>query len=109
MQVDGKVRSAFRKHVKFSERLRDNLELTDFVQRAVDNLNKVIDFYDYDLVVMSESSSKVNQYMLRYIYRFAQPMLREMELVKALPERISFDMDGYEKQYLNDFLENGWL
>ena len=45
--------------------------------------------------------------MLRYIYRFAQPMLRKMELVKALPASISFDMDAYEKQYLDDVLENG--
>lgn len=105
--MDGNVRSAFIKHVKFSENLQNNPELTKFIQRAIDNLNKVIDLYDYDLVIMPESSSKVNQYMLRYIYRFAQPMLCEMELVKALPERISFDMDGYERQYLNDVLENG--
>ena len=45
--------------------------------------------------------------MLRYIYRFAQPMLREMELVKAVPSSISFDMDAFEKQYFNDVLENG--
>ena len=95
------------KYVKFSERLHDNPELTNFIQRAIDNLNKVIDFYHYDIVVMPESSSKVTLYMLRYSYRFAQLMLREMELVKALPERISFDMYGYERQYLNDGLENG--
>jgi hypothetical protein len=45
--------------------------------------------------------------MLRYIYRFAQPMLRKMELVKSLPASISFDMDAYEQSYLNDVLENG--
>ena len=45
--------------------------------------------------------------MLRYIYRFAQPMLRKMELIKALPTSISFDMDGYEQSYLDDVLENG--
>ena len=56
---------------------------------------------------MPESSSKVNQYMLRYIYRFAQPTLRKMELVKALPSNISFDMDGFEQSYFNDVLENG--
>ena len=106
-EVDGNVRSQFIKHVKFSDNLQDNPDLTHFIQRAVDNLNKVIDLYGYDLVVMPESSSKVNQYMLRYIYRFAQPMLREIELIKNLPEKISFDMDGYEKQYLNDVLENG--
>jgi len=30
-----------------------------------------------------------------------------MELVKALPSNISFDMDAYEQSYLNDVLENG--
>lgn len=30
-----------------------------------------------------------------------------MELVKSLPEHIEFDMDAYEKQYLNDRLEDG--
>jgi hypothetical protein len=45
--------------------------------------------------------------MLRYLYRFAQPTLRKMELVKALPSSISFDMDAFSEQYLNDVLENG--
>jgi hypothetical protein len=106
-QVDGAVRSAFIKHVKFSEHLQDNPDLTQFIKKAVDNLNRRINLYDYNLVVMPESSSKVNQYMLRYIYRFAQPTLHKMELVKALPSSISFDMDAYEKQYLDDVLENG--
>ncbi len=106
-QVGGNVRTAFIKHVKFSENLQDNPDLTQFIKKAVDNLNRRINLYDYDLVVMPESSSKVNQYMLRYIYRFAQPSLHKMELVKALPSSISFDMDAYEKQYLDDVLENG--
>lgn len=106
-QVDGNVRSAFIKYVKFTENLQDTPNLTNFIKKAVDNLNHRINLYEYDLVVMPESSSKVNQYMLRYIYRFAQPSLHKMELVKALPSTISFDMDAYEKQYLDDVLENG--
>ena len=106
-QVDGNVRSAFIKYVKFTENLQDNPNLTNFIKKAVDNLDRKINLYDYDLVVMPESSSKVNQYMLRYIYRFAQPSLHKLELVKALPSTISFDMDAYEKQYLDDVLENG--
>ena len=73
--ISGSVRSAFIKHVKFTENLKENPDLTHFIQKAIDDLNKKIDLYDYDLVVMPESSSKINQYMLRYIYRFAQPML----------------------------------
>ena len=106
-QVDGAVRTAFIKHVKFTDSLQDNPDLTQFIKKAVDNLNRRINLYDYNLVVMPESSSKVNQYMLRYIYRFAQPLLRKMELVKSLPSNISFDMDAFEGQYLDDILENG--
>ena len=106
-QVDGTVRTAFIKHVKFTDSLQDNPDLTQFIKKAVDNLNRRINLYDYNLVVMPESSSKVNQYMLRYIYRFAQPLLRKMELVKSLPSNISFDMDAFEEQYLEDKLENG--
>ena len=106
-QVDGSVRSTFIKHVKFTEDLQNNPDLTHFIKKAIDDLNRRINLYDYNLVVMPESSSRVNQYMLRYIYRFAQPMLRKMELVKSLPASISFDMDAYEQSYLNDVLENG--
>ena len=68
--------------------LQDNPDLTQFIKKAVDNLNRKINLYNYDLVVMPESSSKVNQYMLRYIYRFAQPRLREMELILKPNEEI---------------------
>lgn len=105
--VSGCVRSAFIQHVKFSENLQDDPALTQFIQKAVNNLSHQIDLYDYNLVVMPQSSSRVNQYMLRYIYRFAQPTLRKMELVKNLPANISFDMDAFNEAYLNDVLENG--
>jgi len=106
-QTTGAVRTAFIHHVKFSQHLEDNPELTTFIKKAIDNLSKKINLYDYNMVVMPESSSKVNQYMLRYIYRFAQPSLFKMELVKALPKNISFDMAAYQEQYLDDVLENG--
>lgn len=105
--TDTTIRSNFIKYLKFSDNLQDNPNLTDFIKKAIDTLSKKINLYDYDLVVMPESSSKVNQYMLRYLYRFAQPTLRKMELVKALPQNIGFDMDGFEQQYLDDVLENG--
>ena len=106
-QVESSIRTAFIKYVKFTDDLQNNTELTNFIKKAIDNLSHQINLYDYNLVVMPESSSKVNQYMLRYIYRFAQPTLRKMELVKALPANISFDMDAFEQSYLNDVLENG--
>jgi len=72
-QVESSIRTAFIKYVKFTDALQETPDLTDFIKRAIDNLHKKINLYNYDLVVMPQSSSKVNQYMLRYIYRFAQP------------------------------------
>jgi len=106
-EIDGALRSAFIKFIKFTDKLKEHPEISLFIRKAIDDLSSKIDLYDYDLVVMPESSSKVNQYMVRYIYRFAQPMLRKMELVKALPENIAFDMDGYSETYLDAVLENG--
>jgi len=106
-QVESSVRTAFIKYVKFTNDLQNTPNLTYFIKNAIDNLHKKINLYNYDLVVMPESSSRVNQYMLRYIYRFAQPRLRKMELVKSLPSNISFDMDSYQESYLDDVLENG--
>ena len=85
-EVAGSVRSEFIKYLKFTGDLKHNPDLTDFIKFAVDNLHKKINLYNYDLVVMPESSSDVNDYMLRYIYRFAQPNLQEMQLIKNLPQ-----------------------
>ena len=105
--VSGALRSAFIHRVKFSDNLQEDAALTRFIQKAVNDLSHRINLYDYNLVVMPQSSSRVNNYMLRYIYRFAQPTLRKMELVKNLPANISFDMDAFTEAYLNDILENG--
>ncbi|MBQ7268301.1 MAG: phosphoribosyltransferase [Bacteroidales bacterium] len=105
--VDGSVRSAFIQRVKFPDNLQQDTDLTQFIQKAVNGLSRRVNLYDYNLVVMPESSSRVNQYMLRYIYRFAQPTLRKMELLKNLPAHISFDMDAFNEAYLDDVLENG--
>ena len=45
------------------------------IQRAVDSAHKKINLYHYGIVVMPENRTKINQYMLRYIYRFNQPRL----------------------------------
>ena len=106
-EIDSEIRTKFIQYVKFSPYIQKDENLSHFIQKAVNDLNGKINLYDYDLVIYPESSSRVNQYMLRYIYRFAQPTLRQMQLVKALPSSIAFDTDAYTRQYLDDVLENG--
>lgn len=81
--------------------------MVQFIQKTINDLNSKINLYDYDLVSMPQSSSLLNQFMLKYIYRFAQPTLRSMELVKNLTQKINFDIDVYNRQYLQDVLDNG--
>lgn len=61
------------------------------VRRAVDSAHKKINLFHYDIVVMPENRTKVNQYMLRYIYRFNQPRLCNVEdiLSKPMDEELS--------------------
>lgn len=105
--VDSRMRTDFIQYVKFSKSIQEDENLSYFIQKAINDLNSKIDLYDYDLVIYPQSSSQVNQYMLRYIYRFAQPTLRKMQLIKDLPANISFDIDAYKENYLDDVLENG--
>ena len=55
------------------------------IQRAVDSAHKKINLYHYDIVVMPENSTKINQYILRYIYRFNQPRLCNVEEILSEP------------------------
>lgn len=60
----GSVRTEFIQYLKFQQDLRSNKDLTQFIQRAINDLHKKINLYDYDMVVMPQSSSMVNRYML---------------------------------------------
>lgn len=55
------------------------------IQRAVDSAHKKINLYHYGIVVMPQNRTQVNQYMLRYIYRFNQPRLCNVEDILSKP------------------------
>lgn len=83
-EIDSETRTKFIQYVKFSPSIQKDENLSHFIQKAINDLNGKINLYDYDLVIYPESSSQVNQYMLRYIYRFAQPTLRKYKDVQQL-------------------------
>ena len=84
-QVDSSLRTAFIKYVKFNEVLQDTPDLTNFIKKAIDNLDKHINLFNYDLVLFPKLRSRECQYMLLYIYRFNQPRLHNYEDVLANP------------------------
>ena len=67
----------------------EDIELS--IRRAVDNVHNKINLYHYDIIVMPEIRTKVNQYMLRYLYRFNQPRLCNVDeiLSKPIDEKLS--------------------
>jgi len=68
------------KNVQYlSENLEETQINTDCIRAAVDCLHRKINLYKYGLVVSPESRNRVNQYMMRYIYRFAQPKLCKVQ------------------------------
>ena len=84
-QVDSSLRTAFIKYVKFNEVLQDTPDLTNFIKKAIDNLDKHINLFNYDLVLFPKLRSRECQYMLLYIYRFNQPRLYNYEDALANP------------------------
>ena len=68
------------KNVQYlSENLEETQINTDCIRAAVDCLHRKINLYKYGLVVSPESRNRINQYMMRYIYRFAQPKLCKVQ------------------------------
>jgi hypothetical protein len=83
--VDGSVRSSFIKYVKSTKDFQATPDLTNFIKKAIDNLDKHINLFNYDLVLFPKLRSRECQYMLLYIYRFNQPRLYNYEDVLANP------------------------
>ena len=83
--------------------------LTNTIQRAVDNLDKKINLYHYDLVVMPEFRNKVNQYLMRYLYRFNQPRLINVKdiLSKPMDEDLSSRIRQQNVLVINEVTNNG--
>ena len=64
---------------------KDAADIAHNIMKAVDNLEKKINLYHYDLVIMPEARDSVHQFMVRYIYRFNQPKLCSYEDILAQP------------------------
>ena len=79
------------------------------IQRAVDSAHEKINLYYYDIVVMPENRTKINQYMLRYIYRFNQPKLCSVEdiLSKPMDEELSSRIRQQNVLVIDDVTTSG--
>ena len=79
------------------------------IRTAVDSVHKMINLYNYDIIVMPEIRTRVNQYMLRYLYRFNQPKLCNVDeiLSKPIDEELSSRIRQQNVIVIDDATTNG--
>ena len=89
--------------------MRPQIPICISIQRAVDSAHEKINLYYYDIVVMPENRTKINQYMLRYIYRFNQPKLCSVEdiLSKPMDEELSSRIRQQNVLVIDDVTTSG--
>lgn len=85
----------------------EDIELS--IRSAVDSAHKKINLYHYDVVVMPKTRTKINQYMLRYVYRFNQPRLLKVEdvLSKQLDDDLLSRIRQQNVLVIEDVTTNG--
>ena len=95
--------------LKIVAKLRPQIPICISIQRAVDSAHEKINLYYYDIVVMPENRTKINQYMLRYIYRFNQPKLCSVEdiLSKPMDEELSSRIRQQNVLVIDDVTTSG--
>ena len=76
---------------------------------SIDALHRRINLYKYDLVVQPKVSNMLNQYMMRYIYRFAQPKLCKVEdlLNKDKDEKLCLSICQQNVLIIDDVTTSG--
>ncbi|MCQ2285924.1 MAG: hypothetical protein MJZ76_03495 [Bacteroidales bacterium] len=100
-EVPADARATFIQNLKFPSPESDNSDQTKFIRKAITILNDKVNLADYNFVIIPQSSSSASQLLLRHLCRFARPSLQYMELINSLPANISFNIDAFEKTYLN--------
>lgn len=58
--------------------IEETTERRLFLRGAIDSLHKEISLYHYDVVIMPDLRTSDLQYMMKYIYRFNQPRLLQV-------------------------------
>jgi hypothetical protein len=79
------------------------------IRSAVDCVHKKINLYHYDIIVMPKVRTKINQYMVRYLYRFNQPKLCNVDeiLSKPMDEELSSRIRQQNVLVIDDVTTSG--
>lgn len=99
--VDHTIRTKFLKSIKFESDFKNDKDLNTFIYNAVSSLDNTICLPSYDVFVYPESISELNRKILSNLARVAQPKVISMELIKEIPNKIEFDYERFNVEFLS--------
>lgn len=102
--VPSKIRGEFINYIKFHQGANDK-DVNQFVIDAVDSLDTTIDLTDFKTILYPQSRSDINNKIISYIRMFGFPDFVPFELVKLPNKELSFDLEGYKRDVLDQTYE----
>jgi hypothetical protein len=100
--IDGRIKSEFLKQLKYRDLSTiTNEDYNMFIKKSIHELQKKVNLAKINLIVYPETKSPLVMDMLKYIYGFTAPTIKNIELVKNAIENIEFDYKNFEV-----FIEN---
>jgi hypothetical protein len=94
--IDGRIKSEFLKQIKYKDLSTiSNEDYSLFIKKSVNELHKKVNLAKVDLIVYPETKSPLVMDMLKYIYGFTAPTIKNIELVKNSIENIEFDYKNF--------------
>lgn len=104
--VDSKLRTKFIHYIKTNTNLNED-NVNKFVISALDNLNQEINLSSFTAIVYPQSIAELNRKCLRYINSLSDGKIMKLELVKNIPNQISFNFEAFEEEILNSLTPDG--
>lgn len=77
------------------------------IDKAIKRLNQHIKLSSFSCIIFPKSKSPLNTNILKRLTRLNRVSLHTFELVKELPENISFDWERFESEILDDVVMVG--
>ena len=90
--INGLIKSEFLKQLKYRDLSTiKNSDYETFIKKSVHQLDKKINLARVDLIIYPQTKSPLVSDILRYIYGFTAPTIKNIELVKNAIENIDYD------------------
>lgn len=101
--VPQNIRSRFISAIKFPTEEKTKTEISKLCRLAINRLNDHLNLRAYNVIIYPESSSPLTWNLVKMAGDFSLPnAMRTTELVKKLPQEISFNYDRFKQMFLTN-------